>query len=151
MSTKSNKTVKETKVSNQKETVVSKINLSSLTDQLSKVELKEKIKKQTIYKYPEGFTEKDMNSEKGKKFRNGLRNKLRRFVNNVLSYAKQHQINKSAEAENLLQKEISEFMTFYKDNYRINDLSFDSISNTKDEDKTGDIKLFIHVVKQVQA
>lgn len=147
MQTQTNKTKKTTSI---KETSVSKINLSNLTDQLSKIEVKEKLKKLTIYNYPEGFSEKEINSEKGKKFRNNLRNQLKRFVNNVLAYAKQFQISKDKEAESKLQSEIKLFEDFYKANYRLNDFSFESISNTKKEEKENDLKLFISIIKEVK-
>jgi len=126
------KAKKENKVTN-----VEKINLSALTERLSKIEVKEKQKKQTIYLYPETFTDKDINSEVGKKFRNKRRKEIERFANNVFFYMK---YKRDAD----LIKEISSFEKHYKEFYKINDYSVKSISNSKE---TNNIELFLDIVK----
>jgi hypothetical protein len=126
------KAKKETKVLN-----VEKINLSALTDRLQKIDVKEKQKKQTIYLYPETFTDKDINSEVGKKFRNKRRKEIERFANNCFFYMKYNR-------ENDLIKEVDEFEKHYKTFYKINDYSVKSISNSKE---TNNIELFLDIVK----
>jgi len=130
--TKVVKAKKENKVTN-----VEKINLDALTERLSKIEVKEKQKKQTIYLYPETFTDKDINSEVGKKFRNKRRKEIERFSNNVFFYLKY-------DRKEDLQKEIDEFKKHYKTFYKINDYSVKSISNSKE---VNNITLFLDIVK----
>lgn len=117
------------------------INLEKYADQLSGINLKEKKDKESLYLYPDGFLKSDISSEKGKKYRNGLRNKLKKFSNNILIFAK----IKDAEK---LQKEIADFMIFYKEKFRINDLSLSSISHSKDSAKEKDFSLFLQIVKE---
>lgn len=140
------KAINETKVSKAKKVneskktdspKIEKLNLSSLTERLSKVEVKEKLKKQTIYLYPENFTDKDINSEVGKKFRNKRRKEIERFSNNVFFYLKY-------DRKEDLQKEVNEFKKHYKQFYKINDYSVKSISNSKE---TNNISLFLDIVK----
>ena len=131
----------ETKVVTEK-TNVTKINLQQFAEKLSKVEVKEKRKKETLYNYPEGFTEQKINSDEGKKFRNKLRNTIKRFCNNILLYAKHNRIED-------LQKEVKEFVSFYKTNYRLNDFSIASISQSKNEVKENDLQTMIAIVKEV--
>lgn len=118
---------------------VTKVNLDKFTDALKNVEVKEKVKKDNIYIYPETMTEKEKSNEVGKKFRNKLRNQLRRYANNIFVFAK----TKNVES---LEKEINLFDKFYKENYRINDYSFSSITNTKNEVKEKDIKLMLEII-----
>lgn len=122
---------------------VTKINLSKFTDALKNVEVSEKRTKETIYVYPEGMTENEKSGEKGKKFRNKLRNQMKRFANNIFVHAK---TNSPVE----LQKEIDLFDAFYKINYRTNDYSFASISNTKNEGKEKDLKLMLEIINEVK-
>lgn len=135
------KTVKKSTLKNEVEKL-QKINLSKYAEKLSKVDVKEKKKKETIYNYPEGFTEQKINSEEGKKFRNKMRNELKRHTNNILVFAKTNQ------NENL-QKQISAFCEFYKTNYRINDFSINSISR-KEEEKNADTILMLDIVKELK-
>jgi hypothetical protein len=142
---------KETKVSKDAKKVneVSKINLSKFADQLSKIEVKEKRKRETMYKYPDSFSEKDINSEKGKKHRNHLRSLRNRFANNILAFAKQSQVNKSFDSKVLL-NEVKSFDAFYKENYLLNDYSFKSLSQSKDEMKEKNISLFLSILKDLK-
>lgn len=122
------------------ENKVSTLNLGKFAEQLAKVELKEKIKKSTLYIYPDGYSESDINSEKGKKFRNKLRNEIKRLCNNILLFAKMNRIDD-------FKKEVEKFNLFYKTNYQLNDYSLASITNTKDEAKENDLKLMLSIIK----
>lgn len=132
--------VNETKVNDSKK--VETINLSKFADKLAKVELKEKLKKQTLYIYPDGFKPEDVNSDKGKRFRNSLRTAIKRFSNNISLYAspKFNDIEK-------LKKEVKAFKEFYKLHYVVNDLSLNSLTHTKDE--SGSLQLLLDIVKEV--
>lgn len=128
---------------------VSKINLSKFAEQLSKIEVKEKKKRETMYKYPEGFTEKDINSEKGKQYRNKCRNIRNRFANNILSFAKQNEVLKGKFDVSKLTNEVKEFNKFYKETYLLNDYSFKSISQAKEEDEK-ELVLFLSILKDIK-
>lgn len=118
-----------------------KMNLDKFADQLGKMELKEKKDKETIYLYPEGMTKEMISGEKGKKFRNSLRNRLKTISNNILLFAKMKRMED-------LDKEINSFLAFYKDHYRLNDLSLKSISQSADEGKNASLSLFLSIVKE---
>lgn len=122
---------------------INKINLSKFVSQLSTIELKEKKDKETIYVYPEGSSKEWIQSDKGKKFRNSLRNAMKKFANNILIFAKINDLEK-------LQGEIKKFDEFYKKNYRINDLSLKSISSSSDPLKERDYSLMIEIIKEVK-
>lgn len=125
-----------------KETNLQKINLDKFADSLEKFEGKEKKSKETsIYKYPESFPKEDVNSEKGKNWRNQKRGKIKRFVNNILLYAKHKRMED-------LQKEISEFKTFYAETYILNDYSGKSISNSNKEKEVAELSIALDIVKQ---
>lgn len=135
------KTTKEN-ASAKVENKVEKLNLSQFTEKLKNVELKEKVKKETVYLYPETFTESDINGDKGKRFRSSKRTALNRFCNNIFVYAKTNNVDQ-------LKKEIAAFETFYKENYKLNDYSIHSITRKADE-KTKDIELMFNIIKEVK-
>lgn len=137
--TKANAAKKESKAVAQ----VTTLNLSKFADKLKNVELKEKLKKETIYIYPENFTQKMISETEGKQHRNKIRNQMKRFVNNIQMFAKYNRVED-------LQKEIVSFDEFYKKNFRITDYSFASISNTKNEAKEADLKLMLEIVNEVR-
>jgi hypothetical protein len=131
-----------------KETVVANVttlNLAKFADKLKNVEIKEIAKKQTIYIYPENFTPKMINEKEGKQFRSARRNQLKRFVNNVLLYAKYPE-----KYLDNLHKEIADFEVYYKTFYRLNDYSFASLSQSKDESKEADLKLFLEILNEIR-
>ena len=138
MSNKKTQTT-ETKKENQ----IVKLNFDDLKEKLSKVELKEKKKKERLYNYPENFSEKMINESEGKAFRSKQRNKIKTFANNISLFAKMNRIED-------LQKEVKLFNEYYKTVYRINDFTVNSISQ-KDAEKTGDIELMLQIVKKVNA
>lgn len=140
---KSKTATTKTQVAETKVNEVSKISFAEFSDRLSKVELKEKKKKERLYIYPETFTEKMINESEGKAFRSKQRNKIKTFANNIPLFAKHNRIED-------LQKEIKSFIAYYKEVYRINDFSVNSISQKADE-KTDDIKLMLDIVKKVQS
>lgn len=118
------------------------INLAQFANKLQSFEGKEKSKKDNLYIYPDGFTDIQKNNEVGRKFRNQLRRDLYRFANNILIFAKHNRIED-------LQKEISAFEIFYKKNYRINDFSIASITNTQKDEKTELLKTMFLIVNEV--
>jgi hypothetical protein len=133
----------ETKQSvNAEENRLTEINLSKFADQLQSVELKVKREKETLYKYPDGFSKEDINSDKGKKFRNSLRTKLKSFSNNIFYYAKTQDAEK-------IKLEIEKFDLFYQANYRINDYTINSITHAEKREK--DIELMLMIIKEVKS
>jgi len=144
------KTVKGANAQNQKnanasqESKVVNLNLEKFEKSLESVSLKEKKTRETIYNYPEGWGKEKINSEEGKKFRNSLRNQMKRFSNNVFYYAKIKENDK-------LIAEIDAFNAFYLKNFRINDYSLDSITQSKDDAKSRDLSLMMDIIKEVNA
>lgn len=122
---------------------IEKFNLDSLASQLDAIKLKEKKDKETIYVYPEGMTKDQISGEIGKKFRNRLRRNLESFTNNILFFAKGKKMED-------LQKEINAFLAHYRKNYRIHDLSIDSLSQSRNEGKMHLISLALQIVKGMQ-
>lgn len=118
------------------------VNLSKFAKELENVQLKQKRERETIYVYPESFSKSDVNSEKGKKFRNGIRSKMKRFANNIFYFAK-------IQEEDNLKKEIGMFKEFYKSNFRLNDFSLNSISQSKDAGKEKDFSLMLNIIKEI--
>lgn len=136
----------ETKKSKKSNEVV-KLNVQSIADRLNKIEIKDKKVKNTIYIYPEGWTQDKINSTEGKKFRNKQRNKIKFFCNQIFLFSKQLLVNsKNEDAKKSLSNTIADFKKYYKENYRLNDFSIESISQAK-EDKTNDIKLMLEILK----
>lgn len=125
-------------------TKIVNINLDSFTKKLSTITVKEKSTKETIYNYPENFTQKMIGETEGKKFRNKLRTKIKFFENNIFWSAKQKDNDK-------LIALTKEFNSFYKENYKINDYSLKSISQSADELKTSDMQTMIDIIKTVNA
>jgi len=121
---------------------LSTINFSKIESKVKNFEVKvTSNKKSTLYIYPESFTSKDINEVKGKNFRGGLRRKITNFSNNILSFSKQ----KNAE---LLLNEIQSFEIFYKENYKVNDFSLQSISQKKEN--TEDIVTMLEIIKDIK-
>lgn len=118
-------------------------NLEKFADQLSGIQLKEKKDRESFYIYPSEFSKSDISSEIGKKWRNNKRSRIAKFCNNILIFAK-------IKDEGRLQKEIADFMKFYKEFYKINDLSFSSLSHSKDEGKEKNISLALQIIKSLQ-
>lgn len=130
------------KKENAKETNLQIINLDKFANQLESFEGKEKKnKRETIYKYPEDFKKEDVNAEKGKNWRNNKRGRVKRYVGNILLYAKHKRMDD-------LQKEISEFKAFYSEFYILNDYKIDSISNSNKEKDNEELQLMLDIVKQ---
>lgn len=116
--------------------------LDKFADKLNDKKIVEKTKKDTIYIYPETLTASDINSEKGKTFRNSLRNKLKRLSNNIFVFAKTKQQEK-------LIAEVKMFNSFYKESYIKNDFTLASISQSKNGEKTDDMQLMLNIVQDV--
>lgn len=133
-SKKANETIKSEKQ-------LSTINLQKFADQLANVELKKKNEKETIYNYPEGWNKEKINSDEGKKFRNKLRNQLKSLCNNIFYYAK-------IQDQEMLLQEIVKFEKFYNANYRINDYSIRSLTNSEKKEK--EIELTLQIIKETK-
>lgn len=116
--------------------------LNKFADKVKDMKINEKTKKDTIYLYPENLTANEINSEKGKTFRNSLRNKLKRFENNIFVFTK----TQNTES---LQKEVKLFNDFYKTNYQRNDFTLASLSQSKNESKTGDLQLMLNIIVDI--
>lgn len=129
------------KVAKEEKKEIIQINLDKFEKQLENVSIKEIRQRETIYVYPDDFSKSDINSEKGKKYRNSIRNNLKRHCNNILIFAKSKDSEK-------LQKEIKEFELFYKEKFRLNDFSLSSISQSKDAGKEKDLSLMIEIIKE---
>lgn len=147
------KAIKAITATNKKETVVKEkkvvskpsiinLNLSKYADKLKSIEVKEKKSKDSFYKYPESFTQLDINSLKGKQFRNKMRNKINSFENNIFVFAKTKQIEK-------LKNEVRLFNDFYKEHYQINDYSLKSITQAHSELKTDSLQMMLNIIKDV--
>lgn len=97
--------------------------------------------KSLLYIYPENWTKQDINNPKlGKSFRNDKRKKLQNFANLILlAYQK-----KNVE---LMKVEIEKFKVFYKEFFRINDFSINSVTHQKDNET---INAMIQIVKEMQ-
>jgi hypothetical protein len=117
------------------------INLSQFADKLANVELKVKKEKEHLYIYPDGWTKEKINSEEGKQLRNKLRNRLKSICNNIFFYTKGENID-------ALKAEIVKFDEFYKANYRINDYSANSLTNSKDQ--LQNVELTLNIIKSVK-
>jgi hypothetical protein len=136
------KTIIDSKESvNLEENRLTEINLSKFADKLASVDLKQKREKETLYIYPDSFTKDIINGEEGRKYRNRLRSRLKSFSNNIFFYAKGNNIES-------LKSEITRFDEFYKSNYRINDYSIHSITNSKEKEK--DILFMLEIIKEVK-
>ena len=78
----------------------------------------------TLYNYPEKWNEIQINGHEGKAFRTSKRNALFNFCNLIGLYYKM----KNAES---LISEIAKFDKFYKEFFKLNDYSINSLTNTK--------------------
>lgn len=135
-----NKNVIETKESvNVENERLTSINLSKYSEQLQNVDLKVKKEKDALYNYPSDFSKEDINGEKGKRFRQSCRNKIKTFSNNIFFYTKSENVE-------ALKSEITKFNDYYKLHYSLNDYSVNSLSRSK-EDKH--IELMLNIIKDV--
>lgn len=140
---KKNQNASASTIVNAEKKEIVKMNLDKFSAQLEGMQLKEKKIRETLYIYPEDFRKEDIGSDKGKKFRNSLRNAMKRHCNNILSFTKQKN-------EEKLQDELKSFNAFYKKNYRLNDFSLASISNSSDPSKERDLSLMMEIIKELK-
>lgn len=122
---------------------LSKFNLEKFADQLSAISLKEKKNKETIYVYPPEFKKEDIGGEIGKKWRNSQRRKLESLTNNILFFAKGKKMED-------LQDAIKKFRSFYKETYRRNDFSIDSLSQSRNDARNAGISLALDIIKSAK-
>ena len=140
---KKNQNASNAKKENANSSKLISANLDKFADQLSAVQLKEKKDRESFYLYPSDFSKSDISSEKGKKWRNHKRSKIAKFANNILIFAK-------IKDEEKLKNEIAQFLQFYKEFYKLNDLSFASLSHSKDEGKEKNLSLALQIIKSFQ-
>lgn len=122
---------------------LSKFNLEKFADQLEKISLKEKKNKETIYVYPPEFKKEDLGGEIGKKWRNAQRRKLESMTNNIRFFAKGKKMDD-------LQDAIKKFRAFYKETYRRNDFSIDSLSQSRNDARNAGISLALDIIKSAK-
>ena len=144
-----NKKVTTTKnVATEKKSNLLDINLDSLNfDKIEKkIQIKTKIEekksssKDLIYKFQ---LDNNLTDKQKKSLRTKLRNKRINLEKDILKYYSE---NNNAE----LKKEISNFITFYKENYILNDFSLYSlISNNTDTEKMKRTDETINVIKEL--
>lgn len=115
------------------------LNLSKYASQLSSLNIKEKKERENIYIYPDDYSKEDIKGERGKKFRNSIRNQRDRISNNILSYAKSNNLEK-------LKEEIQKWESFYSANYRLQDYKIESLSNSKDEKKNENLAFALQII-----
>lgn len=130
----------ETKVSNivtpakkvvaEKKEKLSKANISKFADRIKKFGVSESTvknnQKSLLYNYPENFTSLQINGEQGKKFRRDVRNKVRSFADQITLAEKMQNKEKKI-------SEIKNFNIFYKEIFKINDYSIQSLTHIKGE------------------
>jgi len=122
---------------------VKKVNLDKFKAMLESKNVEKTQKdRQHLYNYPTEYSASDLNGEKGKKFRQGLRNKLGRFENNVFVYAKTNQLEK-------LTEEVNAFNAFYKEHYRLNDFTVKSLSAS--EKNAESLEHMLSIIREVNS
>lgn len=104
---------------------LSKINFSKFADKAKNASEKTKGVKVHIYNYP-AHINPTINESEAKSFRGGLRKKLMDFCGRILFAYKQKNVESILTA-------IKSFDAFYKENYRINDYSIGSLTQTTGE------------------
>lgn len=91
-----------------------------------------------IYKFQ--LDAKKLSAKDAKKLRSKLRRKLQAICNEIiLANVKQENLNI-----------VKTFLTFYKENYILNDLSLQSLTNSSDELKHQDINKVLLLAKKVK-
>lgn len=78
-----------------------------------------------LYKLPDG-----LGIEEQKKFRSKIRRKIASFCNDILGKDRKDEERKES---------VKKFMTFYKENWKIQDFKIENFSQSKDEDQRKDI------------
>lgn len=127
---------KEKKVKSEK----TEINLNSVKINLSKGKnsLLDKVSvssKREIYKGTE-----TMNQEEKKKFRGTIRRKLRSFTNQILGKDR---------SEKERTESVKNFLSFYKENWKIQDFKIENFSQSKDEIDLKDYKNLLIYISSV--
>lgn len=139
MSTVKNSTVKNS-ASN-----VNSISLKGIADKLKDVVFETKVERVNLYIYPENLkTEKERNGKDGKAFRRKLRTQLEKHMNHILNFVK---YNRQEDLKN----EIKAFKSFYKTNYRINDFTVTSVSQSAKDEKLQFLKMMFEVIQISEA
>lgn len=111
---------------NAKNEKLSKINFDKFTTKVYNVSEKSSSQRATLYNYPENFGAMQINGIEGRNFRGKLRRELQTICNAI------YLSKKSKDGEKFVSA-VNSFMKFYKTNFKLNDFSINSITNTKDE------------------
>lgn len=110
-----------------------KVNLSKGKEGLTTKERKEGHSKKEIYQ-----NLSSLNSEEQKKFRQRIRSKTRRFVNDILGKDR---------TDEERTKGIKEFLIFYKENWKIQDFRIENFSGSKNQNDLKDYSDLLEYVK----
>lgn len=122
---------------------LSKINLSKFAEKFANVS--EKIvsnQRESIYKYAVEFTKEKINGLEGKQLRNKHKRNIQNFASRMFVACKHKNESEIINIKN-------EFISYYKENYILNDYSLKSISNSQDKSKTDNIVNLLEVIKEL--
>ena len=135
----------QTEIKNaKKDSNLSKINFDKFAKDVQNVTAKSSsTQRSQLYIYPEKWNALQINGSEGKNFRGDKRRKLLSFANLIQLHYKM----KSAEK---LIEEIKNFKKFYKEFFKINDFSINSITNVKGE-LNAEYQKMLNIVKEVNA
>jgi hypothetical protein len=123
---------------------VKEINLSKFAKELEGKNISHiQRERETIYIYPDYIPKDRINEKEGKQFRGNKRSRLKRFSDNLFYSAKIGNVEEC-------KKIVSEFDSFYKEFYRINDYSLSSLSSSNDPAKNKDIQLFLSLLLEIK-
>lgn len=130
-------------------TKIVSINLDSVRKQLSNIVGTSVNTKDSIYVYPNNLTAIDISGKKGKSFRVKMRKNFEDIVNAFTIVKKQKETKAISEkdfTENCKQlKDL--FVKIYKENYRVNDFSLASVTQSNNEGKKAEILNFLNFCK----
>ena len=123
----------------EKKVNVEKINVASIEERLSKIDVskKERQSKERLYKN----VNSSMSFEDQKKYRGKMRRHLSKIKNEILIFTKTKNEEKKKEA-------IKNFISFYKKEFVKNDLSIESITNSKNEIEKEELILMLDIIKK---
>jgi hypothetical protein len=134
------------KNANQKPVVnssVKNLNLEALKNKVQNIEITEKKTRENLYNYPDNLkTEKERNGKEGKAFRSKLRKRRDNFCDKIRIHLKYDRLED-------LKTAISEFKLFYKENYRINDFSVGSVSQSNKDEKAEALKDMFAIILEM--
>lgn len=118
--------MKTTTNANANEKKLSIVNFDKFSKKTYNVSEKVSGQRSTLYNYPENFSALQINGIEGKNFRSKLRNNLTALCNRLY-------LSKKAKDGEKFVNAAKDFLKFYKENFKLNDFSINSITNTKNE------------------